>query len=84
VDPVGPHLDGEGGEPFDHQVYVAVLDEVEAELSDAEHALRRLDDGTYGACEVCGDPIGPDRLSRAPAARRCGDHEHPPVAPRLW
>ena len=27
-------------------------------LSQIERALQRIDDGTYGICESCGDPIG--------------------------
>jgi RNA polymerase-binding transcription factor DksA len=50
------------------------LEQVEAELADVDRALRRLDDGTYGQCEVCGDDIGDDRLAAMPAARFCTLH----------
>jgi DnaK suppressor protein len=40
-------------------------------LADVERALGRLDNGTYGACEDCGKPIGDDRLEAIPSARRC-------------
>jgi DnaK suppressor protein len=40
-------------------------------LKDVEEALTRLDDGTYGICEVCGQPIGEARLEAMPTARRC-------------
>jgi DnaK suppressor protein len=33
--------------------------------------LTRLDAGTYGTCEVCGEPIGTARLEARPAARTC-------------
>jgi RNA polymerase-binding protein DksA len=36
-----------------------------------EHALSRLDDGTYGTCERCGEPIAPARLEAIPHARYC-------------
>jgi DnaK suppressor protein len=36
-------------------------------------AARRLDDGTYGLCEDCGDPIEEGRLDLDPAAARCVD-----------
>ena len=38
-------------------------------------ALARLDDGTYGLCEVCGEPIADERLATVPAARFCVDHQ---------
>ena len=34
-------------------------------------ALRKIDDGTYGACENCGDPIPDARLEAMPTARLC-------------
>lgn len=50
------------------------LERVERELADVEHALGRLDAGTYGACEVCAATIGEDHLTAHPAARACADH----------
>jgi DnaK suppressor protein len=40
-------------------------------LEDVERALAKLSDGTYGACEECGEPIDPLRLEAKPAARYC-------------
>jgi DnaK suppressor protein len=36
-----------------------------------EEALRRIDDGTYGVCESCGQPIGKLRLQAFPRATLC-------------
>jgi RNA polymerase-binding transcription factor DksA len=44
------------------------------QLDDVELALRKLDEGTYGRCEVCGREIGEARLEVMPAARFCIDH----------
>ena len=60
-----------GTETFNRERDLSVLESIEAELSDVEHALRRIDDGTYGTCEACGRPIGDDRLEALPAARFC-------------
>lgn len=60
-----------GTETFDREKDISILEQVEAELSDIEHALKRLEDGTYGTCEACGKPIGDDRLEVLPAARFC-------------
>ena len=43
-------------------------------LNEVAHALDKLADGTYGVCEVCGQPIGPARLEAMPATRFCIDH----------
>ncbi|MBA3743590.1 MAG: TraR/DksA C4-type zinc finger protein [Sporichthya sp.] len=40
-------------------------------LEQDERALSRLDDGTYGQCESCGDPIGKARLQAFPRATLC-------------
>lgn len=47
---------------------------VEDELADVEVALTRLDDGTYGRCETCGQALPDERLAVSPATRRCGGH----------
>ena len=64
-----------GTETFDREKDLSILDQVEADLADIEHALRRLDDGTYGTCEACGKPIGDERLEAMPAARFCLDDQ---------
>ena len=38
-----------------------------------EAALQRLDEGTYGICEDCQQPINEERLKAMPFARRCID-----------
>ena len=42
-------------------------------LDEVEAALSKLDAGTYGVCEDCGQPIAPARLEAKPAARFCID-----------
>ena len=42
-------------------------------------AMRKLDEGTYGICEVCGKEIPAGRLEAMPEAIRCvEDLESPP------
>lgn len=64
-----------GTETFEREKDMSILEQVEAELADVEHALRRLDDGTYGTCEVCGKEIAEERLEAMPAARLCLEHQ---------
>jgi DnaK suppressor protein len=42
-------------------------------LDQTEHALARIDAGTYGVCESCGKPIGKARLQAFPRATLCVD-----------
>jgi RNA polymerase-binding transcription factor DksA len=44
------------------------------QLDDVQAALGRLDDGTYGHCAVCGQPISEARLEALPATRFCIEH----------
>lgn len=44
------------------------------QLSDVEGALQRIDDGTYGKCEICGEAISEARLEAMPATPFCIDH----------
>src|SRR2546423_9277769 len=60
-----------GTETFEREKDLSILERIEAELNDVDHALRRLDEGTYGVCEACGKPIGEERLEAMPAARFC-------------
>ena len=46
----------------------------EAELDAVEHALQRLDDGSYGSCEVCGSALDDAHLAADPTARCCSAH----------
>ena len=38
-------------------------------LGEIDHALAKIDDGTYGICEVSGQPIPKERLKAIPWAR---------------
>jgi DnaK suppressor protein len=42
-------------------------------LREVEIALRKLDEGGFGECERCGEPIGEKRLDALPFARYCID-----------
>jgi len=44
---------------------------VRDQLAELEHALHKFDQGTYGLCEICGQPIEPARLEALPQARLC-------------
>ena len=41
---------------------------------EVEAAVARMDDGTYGRCEVCANPIASPRLEAMPSTRFCIDH----------
>ena len=43
------------------------------QLREIDAALRRIDDGSYGDCERCEEPVDPRRLDADPTARLCID-----------
>ena len=64
-----------GTETFEREKDLSILEQIDSELGDVEWALKRLDDGTYGTCEVDGKPIPEERLEAMPAARLCKEHQ---------
>lgn len=45
-----------------------------ARLTDIVDALQKIEEGTYGVCEISGEAIEEDRLGANPAARTCKEH----------
>ena len=58
---------------FEQQRDLALRDHERAQLTLVEEALASLDDGTYGTCKSCGNPIAPGRLEAIPWAATCID-----------
>lgn len=58
----------------DYETNTAILKQLETQLKDVNDALTKFDDGTYGICEISGQPIEEGRLNANPAARTCMAH----------
>ena len=58
---------------FEQQRSLALRDQARIEMSRVEAALRSIDDGTYGICTNCGNPIAPERLEAIPWVPTCID-----------
>jgi len=52
----------------------ALLKELEIRYNNIKLALKKLDDGSYGMCEIGDEPIRIERLRANPAARSCIKH----------
>lgn len=63
----------EEGDPeiIEREKTLAVLHSLERKLEEINAALRAAEQGTYGICEVCGQPIDPARLEIVPEATMC-------------
>lgn len=55
------------------EVVDAIGNETAQSIRVIKAALARIEDGTYGICESCGEEIGEARLRAVPEATRCVD-----------
>lgn len=63
---------GEGGTMnVERERDLALSAQARAAVDDIDRALRRMDAGTYGLCERCGNPIPRARLKALPHATLC-------------
>jgi RNA polymerase-binding transcription factor DksA len=64
--------DPEGSSTAFERAHVsALLGQARDHLTAVDEALERLEQGAYGQCRICGEPIAPERLAVLPAASTC-------------
>ena len=52
---------------------LGLVETLKGQLESIDDALRKVEDGTYGSCERCGQPIPAARLEARPASVLCVD-----------
>ena len=55
-------------------INVPLVEGLESRYREVAAALKRIDEGSYGKCAVCGENIPPERLEANPAATTCIEH----------
>jgi RNA polymerase-binding protein DksA len=60
-----------GSFTFEREKELSISNNIRDLLSKVDHALDRIDRGTYGLCENCGDPINRERLLALPYSTLC-------------
>lgn len=65
------HMADQGTDNFDREFAANLLSSEQDVLYEIDEALRRIDQGTYGICEMSGKPIEKERLKFLPFARYC-------------
>ena len=60
-----------GSTTFERDQEMSLAKNAREMLSQTEHALLRIEDGSYGVCESCGEPIGKMRVMAFPRATLC-------------
>ncbi|MBR8639957.1 TraR/DksA C4-type zinc finger protein [Streptomyces tuirus] len=58
------------------EVHVKLAASARMVLADVEAALARMDQGTYGTCRLCREPVERERLAIVPQARYCARCQH--------
>ena len=60
-----------GAKTYEREHELALTENARELLALSERALARMDDGTFGVCDSCGQPIGKARLQAFPRATLC-------------
>ena len=76
---VGQRQDGNGHKSEDEAAIesleswrrLALEKQLREQMAEVEHALHKLENGTYGLCDICGQSIAPERLEALPWASLC-------------
>lgn len=67
------HLADAATETFERELDEGLEADAREQLRQVESALARIEDGSYGTCEVCGKTIPVERLEAMPSATLCID-----------
>lgn len=68
------HPGDQGSELFEREKDIALNEFTEQEARDIIWALKAMDEGTYGQCQVCHEEIPFERLEAMPTTLRCKKH----------
>lgn len=71
TDSAGDDQADTGTKTFEREQEISLANGIRDRVTQVERALERLDDGHYGYCERCGNPIPAERLAAFPSATLC-------------
>lgn len=77
TDDADTNLAADGIEDFNERI--AIVADLETRYNNVTAALARIEAGTFGTCEICGEAIEEERLDANPAARTCIAHREETV-----
>jgi len=61
----------EAAESYELEKRLVLEKRIKDQLAEVAHALQKFEQGTYGLCDLCGQPIDPARLEALPQAYLC-------------
>ena len=65
------HMADVGTENYDQEFTLGLIENEQETLEQVMEALARVDAGTYGICQECGNPVAKPRLQALPHTRYC-------------
>ena len=65
------HMADVGTENYDQEFTLGLIENEQGTLEQVHEALDRIDAGTFGRCQECGEPIAKPRLQALPYTRHC-------------
>jgi DnaK suppressor protein len=65
------HMADHASDMLEREMDWTLEENAERILSEVDAALARIEQGTYGTCAVCGEPISEERLAAVPYATLC-------------
>jgi RNA polymerase-binding protein DksA len=68
---IDPDIEDAASELEEQEHVRALVRELEEQLNSLDLALKKVEQGTYGVCERCGQPIDPARLEAVPETTLC-------------
>jgi RNA polymerase-binding protein DksA len=71
TDSAGDDQADTGTKTFEREQEISLANSILERVNQVERALERLDEGSYGWCERCGNPIPVERLAAFPSATLC-------------
>jgi DnaK suppressor protein len=71
TDSAGDDQADTGTKTFEREQEISLANGIRERVTQVERALERLDEGNYGWCERCGNPIPVERLAAFPSATLC-------------
>ncbi|MCX7848014.1 MAG: TraR/DksA C4-type zinc finger protein [bacterium] len=65
------HMADVGTDAAERETMLGLASTQQKMVDKIERALERIEQGTYGTCELCGGKISPERLEALPEANTC-------------
>jgi RNA polymerase-binding protein DksA len=65
------HMADMASDLYDREFLLSLAEGERERLLSLDEAIRKIEEGTYGKCEMCGCPIPKERLAALPQAQHC-------------